>query len=165
MTWVVRVHIDRVLLTFWRAAVEFVADRGHRAAAQVAFFALLSVVPLALLLVAVLGLAFEDDEVRRRVVEAVFDNVSLAAESDRARLERALTDSLDGAGSLNVVSIVLLLVAATGVTSGLRYAVNQAWDFEESPPLLRRKLLDLVMVLVAASTSRTSARCTGRWAR
>ena len=42
---------ERALLALWRACVEFVDDRGHRDAAQIAFFAVLSFVPLAMLLV------------------------------------------------------------------------------------------------------------------
>ena len=59
---------ERALLALWRACVEFVDDRGHRDAAQIAFFAVLSFVPLAMLLVGGFGLFFDDEELRRRVV-------------------------------------------------------------------------------------------------
>lgn len=42
---------DRVLLTTVRAVLEFVEDRGHRDAAQIGFFAVLSAITLAMLLV------------------------------------------------------------------------------------------------------------------
>jgi membrane protein len=128
-----------------------VDDRGHRDAAQIAFFAVLSFVPLALLLVGAFGAVFDDGEVRRRVVETVFDNVPLAAEKDRARLERTVTDSLNGAGRLGFVSVVLLVVAASGIMSALRHSINQAWDIHERPPLLKRKALDVSLVLGAAT--------------
>ena len=86
---------DRALLTLWRACLEFIDDRGHRDAAQISFFAVLSFVPLAMLLVGAFGLFFEDEEIRRRVVEAVFENVPLSQEEDRARLERTVDDALD----------------------------------------------------------------------
>ena len=38
------------------------------------------------MLVGAFGLFFEDEEIRRRVVEAVFENVPLSQEEDRARL-------------------------------------------------------------------------------
>lgn len=141
---------DRALLTTYRAAAELVADRGHRDAAQISFFALLSAVPLALLLVAGFGLVFEDADVRRRIVRTVFASVPLATDADRAQLERATSSSLSGAGSLGPLSIVLLLVAASGVMGALRHAINQAWDIDRRPPLLRRKALDLALVLGAA---------------
>src|SRR4051795_12089596 len=142
---------ERAVLTLWRACVEFVDDRGHRDAAQIAFFAMLSFVPLAILLVGGFGLFFEDEEIRRRVVTAVFDNVPLSQDADRSRLERTVGDALDNTGRLGPVSIVLLIVAASGVMGALRHAINQAWDIHTRPPLLRRKALDLALVLGAAT--------------
>jgi membrane protein len=155
--------VARALLTTKQACLEFIDDRGHRDAAQISFFAVLSFVPLAMLLVGGLGLALDDQEVRRRVVEAVFDNVPLAQESDRPRLERTVGDALDNAGSLGPVSILLLLAAATGVMGALRHSINVAWDIEARPPLLRRKALDLALVLgatvvVVFSVSLTATR-------
>ena len=138
---------NRTLLTTWRALLEFVDDRGHRDAAQIAFFAILSAVPLGLLLVGFFGLAFEDAEVRERVVTTVFEQVPLSTDSDRVRIERTVVDALSGAGDLGPIPILLLLAAATGVMGALRHAINQAWDIDQRPPLLRRKALDLALVL------------------
>jgi membrane protein len=139
-----------------RAAVEFVEDRGHRDAAQLAFFALLSFVPVAMLLVAGFGLVFEDADVRRRIIRTAFDAIPLAGEGDRPRLERSVDDALDNAGGLGPVSIVVLVVAATGVMGALRHAINEAWDIDERPPLLARKALDAAMILVATTLLLTS---------
>lgn len=155
--------LDKVELTSVRAALEFVEDRGHRDAAQIGFFAILSFVPLGLLLVGAFGLVFDDGEVRRRVVTTVFDNVPLARAEDRDQLERTVEDSLRGAGRLGVASILLLLAAASGVMGALRHAINEAWDIHTRPPLLRRKALDLALVLggtivLALSLSATATR-------
>lgn len=141
--------LDRTLLTTWRAMVEFVDDRGHRDAAQIAFFAALSSIPLALLLVASFGLVLDASDVRERVIDTVFANVPLADHEDRARLEGTIADSLASAGRLGPVSVLLLIVAASGLMSALRHAINQAWDIHDRPPLLRRKALDVALVLGA----------------
>ena len=141
--------LDRGLLTTWRATVEFVDDRGHRAAAQIAFFAVLSSIPLALLLIGSFGTVFEPTEIRDRLLATVLDNIPLAEDDDRAQLERTITNSLVSAGRLGILSILLLIVAASGVMSALRHAINQAWDIESRPPLLRRKALDVALVLGA----------------
>jgi len=135
-----------VVLTSWRATVEFVDDRAHRPAAQIAFYAALSSIPLALLLVALFGVMVKEGEVRARVIDTAFAYIPLANDNDRALLERTLTGSLASAGRLGVVSILLLIAAATGIMSSLRNAINVAWDLEGSPPLLRRKALDLLLV-------------------
>ncbi len=145
----IRANVNRAQLTSWRACVEFVHDRGHRDAAQIAFFAILSFVPLAMLLVSGFGLIFDDEEVRTRVVRAVFDNVPLAHPADRVGLEQTVGGALSGAGRLGPVSVLLLLAAASGVMGALRHSINQAWDIDARPPLLRRKALDLVLVLGA----------------
>jgi membrane protein len=155
--------LARVVLTTWRACVESVDDRIHRDAAQVGFFAMLSFVPLALLLVAAFGVIFEDAEVRERVVRTVFENVPLSAAEDRARLERTVDDSLAGAGRLGPISLLVLIVAGSGVMGALRHTINEAWDIHERPPLLRRKALDVSLILGATtilllSLSVTAAR-------
>lgn len=141
----------RALLTLKRACVEFVDDRGHRDAAQIAFFAVLSFVPLSMLLVGGFGLFFEDADIRKRVVQAVFENVPLSQDADRARLEATVGDALDNTGRLGPVSVLLLLVAASGVMGALRHAINQAWDIHTRPPLVRRKALDIALVLGAST--------------
>ena len=143
----VRRLVDRFLLTTWRATVEFVDDRAHRPAAQIAFYAALSSIPLALLVVASFGLVVSEAEVRTRVIETLFTYIPLANQEDRAVLGRALAGSLASAGRLGVFSILLLVAAASGIMSALRNAINIAWDLEGSPPLLRRKVLDLALVL------------------
>ena len=111
---------------------------------------MLSFVPLAMLLVGAFGLFFEDEEIRRRVVEAVFENVPLSQEEDRARLERTVDDALDNTGRLGPISVLLLIVSGSGVMGAMRHAINQAWDIEARPSILKRKALDLSLMLGAA---------------
>jgi len=141
----------RTLVATRRAAVEFVEDRGHRSAAQMSFFAILSFIPLVLLLAAAFGLFFDDGAVRERIIQTVFDNVPLASGDDRPQLERAVGDALDQAGELGIFTTLLLLAAASGVMGALRYSINEAWDIEQRPPLLQRKALDLALVLGGTS--------------
>ena len=144
-----RVLGERTVLTTWRALLESVDDRIHRDGAQVGFFAMLSFVPLALLLVATFGLAFDDGEVRTRIVKTVFENIPLSTSDDRARLEATVSEALSRAGRIGPFSILLLIVAGSGVMGALRHTINEAWDIHDRPPLLRRKALDLALILGA----------------
>jgi membrane protein len=152
--------IDRVRRTTWRACLESVDDRIHRDAAQIGFFAVLSFVPLALLLVAAFGLTFDDADVRARVVKTVFENVPLSTGDDRARLEATVSDALERAGHISVFSVVLLIAAGSGIMGALRHTINEAWDIHERPPLLRRKALDLALTLGATLVLVTSLAVT-----
>jgi membrane protein len=137
----------RALVTTRRATLEFVEDRGHRSAAQMSFFAILSFIPLVLLLAAAFGLLFDDGAVRARILQTVFDNVPLASGGDRPKLERSVGDALDQAGRLGIFTTLLLIAAARGVMGALRHSINEAWDIEQRPPLLQRKALDVALVL------------------
>ena len=153
----------RILDVTKRACLEFVDDRGHRSAAQISFFAILSFIPLVLLLAAAFGIFFDDGAIRERIIQTVFDNVPLAASSDRPKLERSVQDALEQAGNLGIFTTVLLLVAASGVMGALRHSINEAWDIEERPPLLKRKALDFALILggtsiLALSISLTASR-------
>ena len=147
----IRHAVQRTLLVARRAVVEFVDDRGHRSAAQISFFAILSFIPLVLLLAAAFGLVFDDGAVRERIIQTVFDNLPLTSSADRPRLERAVADALDRAGNLGIVTTIVLLFAASGVMGALRHSINEAWDIEQRPPLLKRKALDLALVLGGTS--------------
>jgi membrane protein len=138
---------ERTLVTSRRAVLEFVDDRGHRSAAQISFFAILSFIPLVLLLAAAFGLVFDDNAVQNRIIDTVFDNVPLANDSDRPKLERSVADALDQAGRLGIFSTLLLIAAASGVMGALRHSINEAWDIEQRPPLLQRKALDVALIL------------------
>jgi membrane protein len=143
--------VARAVRTTRRACLEFVEDRGHRSAAQISFFAILSFIPLVLLLAAAFGLVFDDAAIRERIIQTVFDNVPLASSGDRPKLERSVEDALEQAGDLGVFTTCLLLVAASGIMGALRHSINEAWDIDERPPLLKRKALDFALVLGGTS--------------
>ena len=146
-----RKFAERTLVTTRRATMEFVEDRGHRSAAQMSFFAILSFIPLILLLSAAFGLLFDDGSVQERIIQTVFDNVPLSSGDDRPQLEKAVGDALDQTGNLGIFTTLLLLAAASGVMGALRHSINEAWDIEQRPPLLQRKALDLALVLGGTS--------------
>jgi membrane protein len=104
-----------------------------------------------LLLAGAFGLLFDDAAVRERIIQTVFDNVPLASRDDRPKLERSVGDALQQAGHLGIFTTVLLLVAASGVMGALRHSINEAWDIEQRPPLLKRKALDFALVLGGTS--------------
>ena len=126
---------------------ESVEDRIHREAAQVAFFAILvrparaaagrprsgwrSMTPTCA--------SGSSDGVRQR--PAVQGCRPRAARADGRGLPRRRGQPRPDLASS------LLIVAASGVMGAIRHTINEAWDIEARPPLLRRKALDLALVL------------------
>ena len=118
---------------------------------------------MAILLVGSFGLAFDDAEVRKRVLDTAFEYVPLASEDDRDQLQSGLDDALANAGRLGPFTVILLLIGASGMIAALRHAINEAWDLDSRPPILRRKLMDVALVfgatgLLALSLSLTVTR-------
>ena len=137
-----------VRLTAARAAGEMIRDSGHRTAAQMAFFLVLALIPLVLLAVA--GFSFlAGDQVKGDVVDALLDIVPLPEDAARRQLQSVL-DSVASQARLSVLSVAVLIAAASSLMAGARYAVTEAWDLDRRRPLVRRKLLDVVLVPVLA---------------
>ena len=60
-----------------------------------------------------------------------------------------MRSALENTGELGPISILLLIAAATGVMGALRHSINQAWDIDRRPSILKRKALDLALVVGA----------------
>lgn len=128
------------------AVQKYGRDRGPQLSAAVAYRVLFSLVPLLTLIVSLLGILMKDAERRSEVIAYMFDNLPL---TDDAQLdvERYLTDIPTPASVAGVVSILLLLWAASGMMGAMRIGVTTAIDGVSSRPYLRSKLLDLLLVM------------------
>ena len=143
-----------------RGVGEFFEDGCPQRAAAISYYSLLSLFPLAIVLVAVFGLVVDDDAARRRVIGFVLDNVPLREDRGRADLEellRAVTSASQGFGILGAAG---LLFAASAVMGAVRQALNAAWEVAEPRPLLQGKLVDVLLVfatgvVIAASIAMT----------
>lgn len=156
-------HATRVGLALARrAGREFLDDGCPQRAAAISYFALLSLFPLAIMLVAVFGLVVDDDEARRRVIEVVLDNVPLREDRGGADLEAVLISVTSSRGGFGVLGVLGLLISASAVMGAVRQALNAAWDLVDTRPPLQGKLVDLLLVLmvgvvIAASLAMTLA--------
>jgi len=111
-----------------------------RLAAALAFFTLISLAPLLVVLVAVVGLVLGNDQAREQVVSQLTAAVGPQATDliegliDRTRLGRSGLVA-------TVVSVVTLLAGATGVFVQLQGALNAIWEVEPERQGWRRTLL------------------------
>jgi membrane protein len=139
--------LDRTRVLAARAGREFLDDGCLQRAAAIAYYAVLALFPLAILAVAAFGLVLDDQDVRRRIIGFVLDNVPLREERGRRDLEAALTDvtrQVSGFGALGAAGLVL---SASALMGAVRHALNAAWDVGEERPFLRGKLVDVALVL------------------
>lgn len=136
-------HLLRALVF---AVQKFGRDRGPQLSAAIAYRVLFSLVPLLTLIVSLLGMLMKDDVRRQEVIDYMFDNLPLADDA-QLDLERYLTDIPTPASIAGLLSILLLLWAASGMMGAIRIGVTTAIDGERSRPYLRSKLLDLLLVM------------------
>ena len=116
--------------------------RGSEAAASMAYYALFSLFPLMLALVA--GGSYLLD--RQQVFQQVVEMVSNAFPISQNLIEENLRQVLEMRGAVGIIGLVVALWSASGVFTILTRNVNRAWT--EAPPrgLLQSRLVALGMV-------------------
>jgi membrane protein len=140
-------HLRHLAQLFEHGTREFFRDGCTQRAAAIAFYALFSVFPLAILSVAVLGLVVNDQHARNQVVDFLLRNLPLTESQGRAEIEKVLRQATRDVTGLGLLGILTLLFAASGVMGSIRMALNAAFDIREDRPPLQAKARDLVMVL------------------
>lgn len=155
-------------LVLWRATewvrrslTRFADARGSRQSAAIAYYVLLSLFPLMLLLASIAGLVLSDDALRADFVEALTDALPLT-EAGADDLEESLRGVSDNAGTVGVISLIALVWTAGGMMGAIRGSLDDIDPDTPPRPFAHGKLIDLLMLLVAvvllvASAGRTVA--------
>jgi membrane protein len=141
----------------WRllkaAFQEWNKDKASRLAAALAYYTVFSIAPLLILVIAIAGLFFDTTAVREQLMGQIQSLVgSDGAEFLRTALDNANRPGQNSGWVATIVSIVLLLVGATGVLVQLQTALNEVWNVEADPDqgfknLVRKRLLSFGMIL------------------
>ncbi|MEO8371544.1 MAG: YihY/virulence factor BrkB family protein [Candidatus Solibacter sp.] len=124
---------------------------ADRIGAALSYYTLLSLAPLVLLSIAVGGMFFGSATTVQQLTQQVRD----VAGSEAARLVESLAKEAakPAPGSLaSVVSMVMILVGASGVFAELRSALNKMWDIQTQAGagwrgLIKQRLLSVGIVL------------------
>jgi membrane protein len=138
---------------------DYFAHRCPQQAAGIAYRALFSMAPLAIVLVAVFGLILQDDSLRATVVDMVVDALPVSA-ARHQDVEDAITAIATPASALGLLALFVFLWAATGMMAAIRQGLECAMSVTESRPMLRAKLVDLTLVAGAALLVLISAAVT-----
>ena len=133
------------------AAVQWNDHNAPRLGAALAYYTLLSIAPLLILIVAIFGLAFDKNTAEQNLL----GQVSGMAGESAARALKGVLDTAHRSGSgifATVAAMVTLLFGASGVFMELRESLNTIWD---APPqtgsnwrtLVWQRLVSFGMVL------------------
>ncbi|HET6344604.1 MAG TPA: YhjD/YihY/BrkB family envelope integrity protein, partial [Myxococcota bacterium] len=126
-------------------------DKASSLAAALAFYTMLSLGPLLVVVIAVAGLVFGRDAVQHEVMGQVRDLVGpMAAETVQSMIEHASTPQNGWMATL--LGIGTLLFGATGVFAALQDAMDTVWNVAPRPDaglelVLKQRLLSFAMVL------------------
>jgi membrane protein len=131
-----------------RAGRESVNDHVTNLAAALAYYAFLAIPSLLLVAVGVFGLVAGDDAVSTIVdkLEGIAPQEALTLVRDSLR---RVTETTASSGiALTVVGSVLALWTLTGAMQTLMWALNTAYDREETRGVVKRRLTALAMVVL-----------------
>ena len=120
-------------------------------AAGIAYFALLSLFPLSLASISVLGFLYSTPAEQTRVIEAIVDVIPVSVDY----LAPLIDDIARARGTLGVVAIVALLWSGTAVFSAVRKGVNHAWHIEVPHYFLLERAIDLIMLVALGALTIT----------
>ncbi len=112
-------------------------------AAGISYFFLLSLFPLILGLLAILGLFLPSASVQQQLVSLFAQILPGSA----TILQSSIPDIIRFRGILGIVSVIGLVWSATGVFSAATNGVNRAWDIRYRHPFYIKKPREILMVL------------------
>jgi membrane protein len=147
-----------------KALRDFGEDDCMSSAAAMAYYAIFSLPPLLVMVVALAGYFGVPPE---RIQKMVQDQWGVAASSDQSGHENAEVEE-QGAGdeqakdaqrgvagtAMRVAGVVILVFSATGLFAQLQYTLNRAWEVKPDPKkggvlaFLAKRILSLGMILV-----------------
>jgi YihY family inner membrane protein len=122
---------------------KFSDDQGGSMAALVAYYSFLSLFPLLLVFVTVLGFVLQGNPSAQRAVEdSVLGQFPVIGDQIKGR-------TLEGHSFALVVGIVVSLLAGLAVTQAAQNALNRVWavPFTQRPDFFKSRLRGLVLVL------------------
>lgn len=132
-------------LATWRGVGELYNSDGLTHAASVAYYTLISLFPISLLALAILGEVTADAAERDAVVRFVFRYFPRQFDFITGQLDSFQTAPVSfGAGGL-----LMLVWASSGVFNALTSAVNHAWGVEKRRSFLKHRLVSFLMLLSA----------------
>lgn len=117
-------------------------------AASISYYALVSLFPLLIFLVSLIGFLFQNDSLQKEVVETIIEVVPMIS----TRSENMITMQIRKIGSMTghaigLIGILIMAWSGSRLFGAIRLSINIAYDLEVRPAFVRQKLLDLVMML------------------
>jgi membrane protein len=136
-------QFDRGLLGILKSAFEtFSETRASQAAAGLAYYAIFSIFPFLLFIIAI-GSYFLDRQQAYQIATRLVQN---ALPVSSQLITENLKQVLSARGAVSVISLVTLLWSASGFFSNLAYNINLAWQGASRRNFFEKRLVGLGMI-------------------
>ena len=138
----------RFVLTLGRRSLEeFFDDNCTQLAAAISYYVLLSLFPLLIFLVGILGFFLQNSQLQRDIINNVLDFIPLSEDKGRDQVTEAVKGVAGvGSGALGLFGLLGMAWSASSMFGIIRSSLNKAYDLDYRRPLVQQKLLDLAMV-------------------
>lgn len=124
-----------------RTLDEFLEDGGPRLAAALAYYLLIALAPLLIVVVTVAGMLFEQAEVRNALISAAYNVFGEAGATVVNQLLLQVTAPSAGAATTTaVIGVTVALFGASAAFGQLQAALNIAWGIRPRPESFRHML-------------------------
>ncbi|MBE9008551.1 YihY/virulence factor BrkB family protein [Fortiea sp. LEGE XX443] len=130
---------------------EWSEDKASRLAAALAYYTIFSIAPLLIIVIAIAGAVFGEDAARGEIVRQI---QGLVGRDGAEFIEIAIRNaSQPKTGAIaSIISILLLLLGATGLFTELQDALNTIWEVKPKPGrgmknMFRQRALSFAMIL------------------
>ena len=128
---------------------EWLEDKAERLGAGLAYYAAFSIAPLLIIVVSIVNFVYRGDtlpQIQHQIAMVAGNNAAIAIVATVRGIK-----SQGGSTMATVLSIVTLLIGATGVFSALQDSMNTIWEIKPRPDLgwmdmIKKRFFSLAMV-------------------
>jgi len=120
----------------------FSKARASQAAASLAYYAIFSLFPLLLVLIAGGSYILNSEQVYQNVTRIVQNNLPVSPEL----INENLSQVLDARGTVGAIGLLTLLWSASGFFTNLAFNINLAWSDSSRRNFLEKRLVGLGMI-------------------
>jgi membrane protein len=146
-----QIRIKTIFRLLTETFQEWQQDRASMLAAALAYYTVFSVTPLLVIAIAIAGAVFGQDAAQGEIVSQINQ---LVGNQGAEVIETALANSdRPQLGSIaSIISVIILLIGASGVFAQLQEALNTVWNVKTKPNagiwlFIQKRLLSFGMVL------------------
>ena len=141
-------QLPDTLATLWyliRATIREVQDDDcTHMAAGIAYYALFSLFPLLLGIIAIAGVVLQPGAVQ----EELLDQTTALFPGSKDLVAMNVDSIVASRQTLGLISLLGLLWSGSAIFAAIRRSVNRAWDVEKERPMLKQKLVEFTMMAV-----------------